>query len=270
MLLIDAGNTFVKWRLTGDAPELLEGRFPTPRFGLSAAIDESLDKEWAELMVPGRVLVASVAGSAFDGALRDWVRSRWELDVEFLVPRRKGFGVTNGYRKPDQLGADRWAALVASHERASGPVCIVDVGSALTFDLMDDRGTHQGGLILPGLAMMRRSLAVDTARIAESEAEAEAEEQALLARDTHAAVTAGTLYGTIAVIDRVCADLSAEVGGNLQCYITGGDAPTVVPLLATPVEHVPNLILDGLERIARSRGKGRSRSRTKDKEKSTE
>lgn len=265
MLLIDAGNTFVKWRLKPESSEPEEGRFPTPRFGLSPAIGESLDKEWGELAAPSRVLVASVAGAAFDAALRDWIASRWNVPAEFVVPRRKAFGVTNGYRKPDQLGADRWAALVASRERAQSAACVIDVGSALTFDLMDAEGQHHGGLILPGLAMMRRSLAVDTARIAESETEAEAEEEALLARDTHAAVTAGTLYGVIAVIDRVCADLAAEVGGELERFLTGGDAPTVAPLLSAPPQHVPSLILDGLDRIARSRGGSKPRSNTRKK-----
>ena len=97
--------------------------------------------------------------------------------------------------------------------------------------------------------MMRQALLQNTQGIA-SAAAAAAGPVSLLARDTQNGVNGGTLYAMIALLDRITADVAAELSGALTRIITGGDAPTVLPLLVAPYRHEPDLVLHGLAALA--------------------
>ena len=158
----------------------------------------------------------------------------------------------NAYVEPQRLGSDRWAALIGAHAAVSGPLCVVDCGSAVTLDALDVKGQHLGGLIIPGLDMMRGALINNTSGIHEQALARGEGEVSVLARDTQGAVTGGVLYTLIAVIDRVTADLAADLQSPLTRVITGGDAERLLPLLAGPYRHEPELVLQGLAIVAES------------------
>jgi type III pantothenate kinase len=101
-------------------------------------------------------------------------------------------------------------------------------------------------LILPGLALMRRSLLEGTAGV-RPVGDADV---SLLARNTAGAVAAGTLYAVVATVDRIGADLAAELGGRVEALLTGGDAPLLLPLLGRRWRHEPDLVLRGLAVLA--------------------
>ncbi|OGT21933.1 MAG: hypothetical protein A2V90_05485 [Gammaproteobacteria bacterium RBG_16_57_12] len=149
---------------------------------------------------------------------------------------------------PDRLGADRWAALIAVRQRIEVAACIVDCGTAITIDVLSGQGEHLGGLIVPGIQMMRNSLASGTKGVRSSENAMS--KVSLLARDTGAAVFGGTLYAAVAVIDRVISDVSEAMNMELTCVLTGGNAPEVKPLLAHACIYEPDLVLQGLARVA--------------------
>ena len=73
----------------------------------------------------------------------------------------------------------------------------------------------------------------------------------VVASDTAGAVNGGTLYTAVATIDRVTADVAAELGGRMKRVITGGGAKELLPLLAAEYLHEPGLVLQGLAVIAR-------------------
>lgn len=242
-LLVDIGNSRLKW--AGAEGEALTGQACVRYEGASLA--STLDGHWADRVRPGSVLVASVRDSDVTDALRRWVSDRWDLDAQLVVPDGESHGVSNAYTEPGRLGADRWAALIAARHLHHGPACIVDCGTAVTVDALAGNGEHLGGLILPGLTMMRRSLTERTDGIGE----AVSGEVSLLARNTADGVTAGTLYTLVAAIDRIVADVGAEIGKEVVHILTGGDGETVLPLLAGTWEHEPDLVLRGLAVIAR-------------------
>ena len=241
-LLIDAGNTRIRWA------EAVDGAVRPGGAEIHAGADlpELLDRTWSQLPAPGGVLAANVAGEAFAASLRNWTTRRWGIAPQFVVPRRAAFGVVNAYRVPRRLGADRWAALVAARRWIAGPVCIVDCGTAITVDVLSAHGEHLGGIIVPGLGLMRRALVDCTAGVP-GEPDGEV---SLLARDTRDAVTGGTLYAVVAVLDRVVGDVAEELGPGLVSVITGGDAARVLPLLRSRYRHEPDLVLEGLAIIA--------------------
>ena len=126
-------------------------------------------------------------------------------------------------------------------------LCIIDCGSAVTIDVLAGDGEHQGGLIIPGLGLMRDSL---TEKI-QTDANVRTESTiSLLARDTWSAISGGTLYTLVAAIDRITTDLRNEMKANLICIITGGDAKDLLPLLSGEYIFRPNLVLEGLAVIA--------------------
>lgn len=249
ILLIDAGNTSLKWGLLNG--ETLEpgGRMIHER----QDVREVAAQAWGELPAPERVVIANVGGDRLAGSLRAWMKRTWRLIPEFLVAGESAAGVTNAYHQPERLGVDRWAALAAARHHTGGPACIVDCGTAITIDVLGPDGAHLGGLITPGLGLMRRSLSTGTRGIADvGEAPLMQDGQVcLLGRDTQGAVAGGTLYSAVALIDRVLADMREEAGDQFAALLTGGDAPTVLPLLAGPVRHLPELVLEGLAILAR-------------------
>jgi type III pantothenate kinase len=245
ILLLDIGNSFIKWAGCSD------GQLQETGESLHAgeSLHEVFVRSWGDLAVPRRVVAANVAGHAFATALEGWVKQHWQLEVDYVATGASAFGVTNAYPDPKRLGIDRWLAIIAAYQRAKGPVCVVDCGTALTVDVVADNGQHLGGLILPGLGMMRDSLLKGTEGIDYASLEEAGNSDTvptLLANDTQGAVEAGSLYASIAFIERVVADLQREVGQSMQVMLTGGDAPDIEPLLALQLSCCPTLVLEGL------------------------
>ncbi|MBI5462582.1 MAG: type III pantothenate kinase [Gammaproteobacteria bacterium] len=249
ILLLDAGNSRLKWAV------LRNGHFEHGGVLEQSgdAIKELASAAWGELDAPEAVLVANVAGEPLRRALNSWVKRHWKLAPEYVVACAEQCGIRNAYAEPNRLGVDRWLALLAARELFQGPLCIVDCGTALTIDALAQDNRHLGGLIIPGLQLMREALAGRAEAIREQMQSASHEQVRLLGADTGSAVVGGTLYAEIAVIDRVLDDLRTELGNGLRCVLTGGDAARLQPLLATRVHYEADLVLRGLARVARER-----------------
>lgn len=236
-LVVDSGNTRLKWARANGSELTERGDAIYPRTGVTQVLDEG----WSSLARPCRVLVCNVAGSAMAEALSSWAARHWRCPVAFVAARRAGWGVTNAYQDPASLGADRWAALIAAHRKFAPPVCIVDCGTAVTIDVLAAGGQHLGGLILPGLTLMRRALSRHTDAIPE----VSRGNLSLLARNTNDGVAAGTFYATVALVDRVIADAQAALEAVVTCVVCGGDATLFASHLAGSATCEPDLVLLG-------------------------
>jgi type III pantothenate kinase len=250
ILLVDIGTSRIKWApldggKPGEAEVMVRGK---------TGIKRALSRAWKGLNSVERVVVANVGGSKVSEQLAEWTENAWQVTPEFLVARNSGYGVRNAYLKPETLGIDRWLALIAVRQRyrgaqSKGAACVVDCGSAITIDVLAADGRHLGGLIIPGLAMMDKLLIDNTAGI--NGTNPPEMEYSLLANATSTAVSAGALYAAVAFIDRITMDVAVETKGELRRVITGGDAPRILPLLQDKYEHIPDLVLWGLARVAR-------------------
>ncbi len=89
---------------------------------------------------PTRVLASNVAGPLIAVALSELCSKRYGFRPEFLIPAPETCGVKNGYTDPARLGADRWAAVIGAFNRYGGPVCVLDAGTAITMDAVDESG----------------------------------------------------------------------------------------------------------------------------------
>ena len=167
---------------------------------------------------------------------------------EFLHSQASLCGVTNAYQAPERLGTDRWANLIAAHAYYPGPAVIIDCGTAITIDALDAAGKHLGGLIVPGMDLMSAALVGNAAGIELKEPESQS--VSLLGSSTESAVAGGVLYTAVALVDRVCQDLRAELGHATKMLLTGGDAGRILPLLGNRPRHDANLVLKGLSVFA--------------------
>lgn len=248
ILLLDIGNSRLKWAT------LRNGHFE--HGGAWAhdveAIKELASAAWGDLDLPEAVFVANVASEPLRRALNAWIKRRWKLNPEYISATREAFGIRNAYAEPARLGVDRWLAILGGRELFNGPLCVVDCGTALTIDVLavDDR--HLGGLIVPGMQLMRDALIGRSEKMRGQLDEASHQQVTLLGTDTGSAVVGGTLYAEVAAVDRILSDLRAELGEDLRCVLTGGDAQRLQPLLACPTDYEPDLVLRGLARIARA------------------
>ncbi len=243
VLVFDLGNSRWKWALAGDGL-----RAPGRAQDYGDDFARSLDAALATVPRPDRAAAVAVASGARRAALHAWLAQRWNLALDLFSPEARGHGVINSYREPARLGADRWAALVAARARTRGPVCVVDAGTAVTIDVLDADGVFRGGVILPGLALQRTALLQGTTGIAESVGE----EHDPLARSTADAVATGTLFGLAGAIDRVLDEQVLSLGTPPTVFVSGGDAPRLLPLLRHAAIAAPDLVLEGVARMVES------------------
>lgn len=245
-LLVDIGNSRLKWCVLRGATLGRQHAMNLPERGLPVLA--ALLKSAAGVT---SVFVSSVAGNARDKALTRQLRAAGLPAPRFVTSEPQAAGVTNGYREPWRLGVDRWvAAIGAWHDAGRRAVCVVDIGTATTVDVVDTKGRHRGGLIVPGPALMTRSLLVGTRGIAPRAQGAQRASRGGLGRDTACALQLGARLATAALVARAAQDARHEHGRDCAVYLTGGGAQAVRPLLDVEVRHCPNLVLRGLAVLA--------------------
>jgi type III pantothenate kinase len=246
MMLLDVGNSAVKWAIEHEGVLTAGGRF----FHNEGGFSRSASRAWEGLPAPRVLAVASVAGAGMEREISEWVGKTWNTVPRYIRAAKLAAGVTNAYLQPNALGADRWAAMIAAHHASGNAVCVIDCGTAITIDVVDDAGIHQGGLIAPGLDMMKRSLVKETAAIGSLPGEAGATPP-LLSRNTADAVNSGVMRMAAALIDRVIGELASGYGRTLEAVITGGDAERLLPVLCRPARYDRDLVLKGVAILAR-------------------
>ncbi len=239
-LLIDLGNSRLKW--AQQAP----GLWRTEAALLEHALPSLLDRLWRDMDVPRKIVMCSVSTSERMQALEKWVQARWSVTPQIVRAQAEQLGVKNRYRQPEQLGVDRWVALIGARGLTSSAACVVDCGTAVTVDALSADGEFLGGAVFPGLRLLRDSLVQGTAGIPATEGDA----TDCLARSTADGVAAGTLFGLAGAVERLIDEYRRTLGETMRVFLTGGDAPALAARLRAAHTPVPDLVLKGLARIA--------------------
>jgi type III pantothenate kinase len=245
MLLVDVGNTRVKWAT------LAGGRL-TPQ--QAAAYAAWSTQDWHRALFAGsrveRVLAVTVAGADSRRALLAAAAQAGIAQVDFVAASAAQSGLRNAYPQPHLLGADRWVAAIGAYHLARGACCVVDIGTAATVDAVTAEGQHLGGFIVPGPALMISALHVGTSKLAAHTAASLAGAPQLFADNTRDAIERGCRVALAALVDRACAEMTRQNGVVPRVICTGGGADSVLPYVLTASEHIPDLVLRGLARIA--------------------
>src|SRR5688572_16989827 len=249
-LLVDIGNTRVKWALLrGSRLGRMHARVHEAGAGALRALVRSVPRDVT------RVVAVSVAGAKLDRALNGAVRARFGLPVEFVRSVRTAAGVRNGYRDTWRLGADRWVGVIAAHAIAGARHAVIaNIGTALTIDAVTRGGRHLGGVITPGPSTMIASLLDGThgiRRRAASQPVGRVVPRGGFARDTASALAAGAALAAASLIDRVMHEAAATLRARPLLLLTGGAAARLRPYLKTRCRVVPDLVLRGFGVLAR-------------------
>jgi type III pantothenate kinase len=253
-VVVDIGNARIKWARaeSGRLRERDHALHTSDVEGAAHAFAESLAGEPVE-----RIVVANVAGDAVARMLETVAKERLGVGLEIVRTARETLGVRCAYRDPSRLGVDRWVAVIAAHRAAAArrdgprPACVINAGTALTFDAVDVRGRHLGGLILPGPRIAADALARLTHGIGETPpAAGKPAGLGMLGRSTEDAVGYGALFAPAAAFDRASKVVAEELGVPPVVYLAGGEADVLRPWLETDVHVEADLVLKGLALIA--------------------
>lgn len=237
MLLLDVGNSRIKWVLAERGVWLRHDHLQ----GVAGIAEwAALRQAFATLPPPHKILVSNVAGEQAAQQVRA-ACAAWSCPVEFVTAKDEQCGVRNAYQQPAQLGSDRWAALIAAWHQARAACLVVSCGTATTVDALSDGGEFLGGLILPGVDMMRRSLAEGAAQLAATEGNWRE-----FPRNTADAMYSGAIQATVGAIRQQFELLGMH---GAQCLLSGGAADSIQPHLKLPLVRVDNLVLQGLQII---------------------
>jgi len=236
-LLIDAGNTRIKYAL-------VEGERWLPVLNLPGSAELRFDDPCYNGVE--QVWVSNVAGAESGRQIAAACAARhWQPHI--IVSQLAQCGVANGYALAAQLGSDRWAALIAAWHQAGRACLVVNSGTATTIDALSGRGEFLGGLILPGIELMQRSLTVATAGL-----QTVGERHADFPCNTADALFSGAIQASCGAIQRQYAlldDVTAPV------LLGGGAAGLLQPYLPLPVQMMDNPVLQGLLLIAQDTSK---------------
>jgi type III pantothenate kinase len=167
---------------------------------------------------------------------------------QWLVSQAEQCGVKSGYRNPAQLGSDRWAAMIGARALVDGrPVLVVVCGTATTIDFVNAAGVFTGGVILPGVGLMIRSLHEGTAALPDADGQYTDHPT-----QTVDAIVSGCQHAQAGAVERLYG-LHHRNYPEVLCLLSGGAARALAPRLSIAFQLHENLVLEGLHRIAQSR-----------------
>jgi type III pantothenate kinase len=253
LIAADIGNNRIKLGLFETDPGQ---RLPEPACWFGIADEEpDLDRiaEWLSGAVPPGVSwwIGSV-NRPTTTRLIDWLRTA-RPDDGIMLLAACDLPLQVALERPDMVGIDRLLDAVAvNHLRdPDRPAIIIDLGSAITIDLVSREGAFLGGVIMPGIGMSARALYEFTDLLPQINVSDFTAPPHALGEATIPAMRSGLFWGPVGAIHQLIGLLSEEVAGDPELFLSGGAAPTIASALDRPVRHVPHLTLAGIALTAR-------------------
>ncbi len=240
VLAIDAGNTRVKWGLH-------DGIRWRARAWVATAQVGRLKAAFVQLPRPHAIVISNVAGSSLRDKLRQTLPAA--PAPQWIRSAREAAGIRSSYAAPAQLGCDRWAALIGARRLFGCAAVVVNAGTALTVDALTTDGVFAGGMIAPGVQLMRHALADNTAGL-----KLRTGRFSFFPDSTGDAIMSGAINASCGAIERMARFLEDAGEAAPLCVISGGGAALLAPHLNLEVKLVDNLVLEGLLTIARGGG----------------
>lgn len=232
-ILIDIGNSsFCKFAVSDGTSILCVRR--VARTGLKRSLEDELGGDRA-----GVICVSSVAGE--DKVLDTWLASACVRYVK--VSRSVNIPLELDYSTPETLGADRIAAAAGASVFFPGEDCLIfDFGTAITVDKVSAAGRFSGGNISPGLSMRFNAVHSFTGRLP---LVTPSGHETMFGKSTVEAISNGVVLGIMFEVEKYI-----ENNSGCRVIFTGGDSVFFAKKLKYPIFVIPNLVLEGLFRIA--------------------
>jgi len=248
LFCIDIGNTHTHFGVVGDdgarfMRHVITIEIEDPVRGLAPEIKRVL----AEYPQIRGVAFCSVVPAANERLARVLAQFSFP-SAPFQLTYEKKLGVEIGYPRPQEIGQDRLANAVGAKAFFGAPAIVIDMGTAVTFDIVTQQRGYEGGIIAPGVEVMRKYLHEQTALLPKLEGELEVSRA--IGQSTVEAMRIGTVIGfggmIQALLNAVVVELNARGETNPRVLATGGTAELLRKTLQTPFQTVPDITLRGL------------------------
>jgi len=240
ILAIDAGNSRVKWGWHDGTAWSGIANVSLIEF---AASSDHINPFSVTHENPTRIVISNVAGDGAHQLLVNWT-SIFEAEPQWVHGEVERCGVRSRYERPELLGPDRWASLIAARALEPGRAClVVNAGTCTTVDMLSAAGEFTGGLILPGIDLMRFVLHEHTGRLPLQEGNFTA-----TPRNTLDAIESGCRHAQAGAVERMYRGMRDAV-----LLVSGGGGPALIERLDLSCRYVENLVLEGLARIGLAR-----------------
>lgn len=242
---IDVGNTSTHYGLVEGRKVCRMGDFPTSDLlgGPSQAFFEALMPLCMEASSIAFCSVVPAVNENLKASLADAQLPTFQLTHETC----KGLDLV--YPKPEEIGQDRIANAIAAQEYYGIPAIVIDMGTAVTFDIVSSKG-YEGGIIAPGLAIMKKYLHDQTALLPELSEEDLVATEGSIGKSTVHAMQLGVAIGFSGMIDallkRVREELQSKGEPEPIVLSTGGSIANLTRDWSSKSEFVENLTLLGL------------------------
>lgn len=258
-ICLDAGNSRLKWGVWDNSWKE-QGALTYSQSGQIASIQQRWNNP-----PPQIVLLSFVNDDERLNKLLDIFGSWKNQKILKIVQSQQNYcGVTNLYKNPSQLGVDRWCALIGAWNKFHKSAIVVMAGTATTIDALDDKGNFLGGTIMPGIGLMKKSLAQDTAKLPYAKG---IFADVNFAQCTEDAIISGIIEAHLGAIQRAAAKLQNKLQNKnpdfankkILTLISGGNAKLLAKSLNASnnknngdffIKTVDNLPLEGLRFIA--------------------
>ncbi len=248
LLVIDIGNTNI---MIG----VYDGETLSAQWRLSTDHDRMPDEfamQLLNLLSYAGVSTGDIAGIAIASGVPT-LTSRWHRLCQryfalepMIVSGRMQTGLTILYDNPDAVGADRVVDAAAAFHKYGGPLCIVDFGTATTFEAITASGEYLGGAIAPGVGVAASALSSRAARLPVVDVE---RPPSVIGRNTVHSMQSGLLFGYVSLVEGMVQRFTEELGPNTIVVATGGLAP-VIAAETDIIDHIaPWLTLEGLKLV---------------------
>lgn len=236
-LLLEVGNT--AWKVAAYRPHQ-QPEFLQRGYGFEAL------KAYLQQQVFADLALASVAASELTDNLRQFAQQQNKKLV--IAETQTGFGIAHCYANPSTYGVDRWLTLLAARAAQTNAI-IIDAGTAVTLDVMDDQGRHLGGWISPGFKLMQEALLQRSSKLrVATQAPSET-----LGTSTENAVYLGCQAALRGFVEQALQQSQPKLADTRTVvYLTGGDLDLIpeetFERFVYQVQRRPHLVLEGLSR----------------------
>ncbi|MGA2172111.1 MAG: type III pantothenate kinase [Sedimentisphaerales bacterium] len=247
LIAIDIGNTNIGIGLFLKGEEQFVKSLPGEA---KAELTELLKSTWEMIPVVKRskegkrdgVIVASSVKPAWTELVRDIVKQTIDENV-LLVGKDIPFPIELSITEADKVGTDRVLAASAAYAVAEHAVAVADFGSAVTIDLVDDRGVFCGGVIFPGFEMSANALHNNTAQLPKVTV---TKPEWPFGKNTVDAINAGLYYSAVSALQEIVRRYAETLGAWPQTIITGSGAKLIKDDCDFVDNYVPDLVIKGI------------------------